>query len=400
VFRDQTPITDNTVGNLSFIANITTNGYIDQGVFTAGFYYYAVVAFNSTGNSTPSNNVIVDVHNPPISPIWIPPLNNTLINTINLTWSDIYNYDNYSVYRTNSSTWDSMDNILIGENISQLNYIDHPQIEGIYYYWLFATNTSGTSLLGTQLTIHVLIMNTPDFYAIPGGPVINHTIVIAWSPVNHTTQYYLYRSSTSQISIDQLTPYQIFASNITNFTDNNMPLGNYYYLLVPMSLFGQGNQSSILEIQVQDLPASPIITDAISGYMDNVQIFWNASISADHYIAYMGYQLITFNTSLSNLIASPMLDADMLNYTFTSARFGDHWFVVVAINATGTSNISNIFYFNNLSGQSTGLPNQVEILIIAGTSISVGVVTIVIIFIIRKRRNSPERLFEKLTNEL
>jgi len=60
LFRDINPITDASIGHLSYLATTTVNNYTDV-ITDVGVYYYAVVATNIAHNSTASNCVNVTV---------------------------------------------------------------------------------------------------------------------------------------------------------------------------------------------------------------------------------------------------------------------------------------------------------------------------------------------------
>ncbi len=91
-------------------------------------------------------------------------------------------------------------------------------------------------------------MNTPTLTSLTGEIVTNHIVYLEWIAVNHATQYYLYRSSEPFNDTSQLSVYQVFANSSTSFNDSNVPLGNYYYCLVPMTPYGAGNESLLLEV--------------------------------------------------------------------------------------------------------------------------------------------------------
>ena len=123
-------------------------------------------------------------------------------------------------------------------------------------------------------------------------------------------------------------------------------------------------------------------------------MIWNASSSATYYVAYMSLSPIDENTSLETLVSSPRLGANVLNYTFVGAKYGDHWFIVVSVNATGASNWSNIIEFSNIS-PTEGMSPQIEVLVIIGSVTVSAVVVILVWYIIRKRNLDPDRLMKK-----
>ena len=126
-----------------------------------------------------------------------------------------------------------------------------------------------------------------------------------------------------------------------------MNLATYYYVVVPGNQYGLGDPSDILIVRVENLLPSPVLTLVEKVQKDDIRVFWDPVPNTVNYIVYMSLVPINGTTIFGELFSSPLLDANVHNYTFIETGFGDHYFVVVAVNGTGYSEPSNVLYFDN-----------------------------------------------------
>jgi hypothetical protein len=396
IFRANSYIYSSNLTSLTPIAIIMgTNEFNDTGV-SVGWKYYAVIAYNSTGNSTLSNCVSVHIILAPYTPLWNSPLNSYFVNHINLSWSDSYGYGNYSVFRGNSSDFYSVSSvILISSNLSSLWIFDNITYDAQYYYWIISYNATGPSYPTQMLNLTGYYMPAPTLTLIPAVPVTNHTVKLVWDNVPHATGYYLYRACGSQADLSALSLYKTFIGYNGSFIDQNVPLGNYTYLIIPYSVKGNGDSSNFLLVRVEHSPPTPTLLSAKTVSRDSIIVFWEefGNYTGDlGFIVYMSLTPIDENTSLTNLFSSPLLASNVTNFTFIKAGFKMHYFVLVSVNATGSSGFSNIITFDN------SLPiSENNITLIIGLAIGgFFIVVIPVVIIFRKnRRYNPKNLLDK-----
>jgi hypothetical protein len=395
VYRADQPIDMSNINSIEFIANVSATWYIDTAMEGGYITYYAIVASNQTGNSTPSNSIAVDIRNVPNAPIWNSYTYTTFINQINLTWQDSYNYRNYSIYRTNSSNWNETTALLLGEHINSTFIFDFPAVEQNYFYWVFAHNASGTSRVSFSLELTCWLMAAPILTLVPNAPVTNHTFLLTWNSIPHAENYKIYRGFTPNFEIGESSPYQTFTTSSLNYRETNVPLGKYYFVIIASCTFGTGNQSSVRLVRVEDLPSAPIIANATRGNADAIIICWDLVPNADGYIAYMSLTPITENSSINAMVSSPLLGAAAINYTFYKAGIGNHWFIVVAVNGTGRSVFSNVYSFNNARDSTENV--GVTILFVIGSIGIAGLIGFTTWKYWQERRNDPDRIMKKFT---
>ncbi|MFX1392897.1 MAG: SBBP repeat-containing protein [Promethearchaeota archaeon] len=140
----------------AYIHQIKNNGTLeDQGIeelnytisgLVSGDYYYIVIAFNETGN-TSSNCLKVSIRIPPRAfNLFTDADDPDTDGNFNLTWSKSIGADNYSIYRSNNLI-SNLDNCIeIKSNIINLNYTVSGISSGTHYFIIVAYNRTGFTL--------------------------------------------------------------------------------------------------------------------------------------------------------------------------------------------------------------------------------------------------------------
>jgi hypothetical protein len=106
----------------------------------------------------------------------------------------------------------------------------------------------------------------------------------------------------------------------------------------------------------------------------------------------MSYSEITNGTALIDFMSSPKLNNKTFQFTFDGIGYGVHYFVVVAINGTGTSFYSNCIEYDNTPPKSD---DPMWMFIGIGVGIFLIVAIPLIIKYIHDKRNDPTRLLNK-----
>ncbi|MHA1871036.1 MAG: hypothetical protein ACTSXF_08805, partial [Promethearchaeota archaeon] len=134
IFRNNAPINDTNVASLTPINNTSSTNYTDT-VSAIGTYYYAIMAYNSSGNSSVSNNVSVSV---------VTPIGNVILNqitpypsitgNITLNWSAASNTEFYYVFMKHNSPFSSTDGLNYVINTTQTSCNITGLALGIWYF--------------------------------------------------------------------------------------------------------------------------------------------------------------------------------------------------------------------------------------------------------------------------
>jgi fibronectin type 3 domain-containing protein len=395
IYRSFQPITNENIHLLNAINSTTMLFYTDV-LVPGGFYYYAVRAFNTTGFSAISNVQYIEIRYVPQNPAWNMTRTNVIINRINFTWlnTDPYSKINgYFLARTETPIWDSNNAEYLAIYLTNSSFFFNLDKEGTYYYWIQAYNNSGPSFPTDPLNLTGYIMPSPVLTLISENPVLNNTIMLNWSTSNWAETYQIYKSMTPEIIFSPMYLYATVAANTTSFTDFNVPYGRYYYGILPISAFGPGDPSEILMVRVECRPPTPNLLSAVETNPGTFLVNWDPISGIDGYIVFVSRYPIVNEINFSVTTASPLLNSDMVNYTFSNLGVGSFYFVMVSVNGTGFSEISNVIIKSNF--REPGLPENV-ITMIWVMSCAVGTLIGLVAFkLIRDRRNNPDRILYK-----
>ena len=149
---------DSFSDGLDYIANVTTNNYLDS-VSTPGSYTYAIIASSPFGDSALSNNETINYINVSLETIAAPSLNPILNNSsvqgiVSLTWTAQAGANYYYVFR------DTLPII----SVAGLQYItvavtnsynDTITAPGTYYYAIIAVGIYGNSTLSNCVSVTI-----------------------------------------------------------------------------------------------------------------------------------------------------------------------------------------------------------------------------------------------------
>lgn len=164
----------------------------------------------------------------PTAPASISASDGTYSNKINLTWSAVSGAAGYSVWRNIINNSDSATSIASG--LTSANYDDTSVIvETSYYYWVKASNASGTSDFSVVDLgyAHLPAPSAPIGLSASYGSFTNK-ITVTWGAVASATGYGVWRGTTN----NSVTASLVGTSSGTAFDDSSVSRGALYYYWV------------------------------------------------------------------------------------------------------------------------------------------------------------------------
>ena len=155
--------------------NVTN--YLDTGLSVGVTYYYAVVAFNSGGDSFPAANFAQTTPIPAPEPLVI---TGVTANTIGLAWNDIY--DNEGGFRLERSTDSASFSPIANLAANTTNYLDTGLTPGNYYYYrVVAFNSGGDSFYSATVSSGATPVPAPDPLVVTG--IGSTEIGLSWNDI-------------------------------------------------------------------------------------------------------------------------------------------------------------------------------------------------------------------------
>jgi hypothetical protein len=280
------------------------------------------------------NGILPDA--PVLNPIISPDNDGDFI----ISWSSVSGADEYHLYRNTSSfsSTSGLTSIYQGSSIS-FNEID--LAEGNYYYGVVAVNSSGSSELSNIENVVVDYPNPPSEPTLSSisSPDNDGDFSISWSSVSGANEYHLYRNTSSFSSLSGLTP--IYQGSSTSYNEIDLAEGDYYYGVVAVNSSGVSDLSNIENVVVDYPPPNEPTLSSISS-PDNDGDFiitWSSVSGADEYHL---YRHTSSFSSVSGL--TPIYQGSSTSYGEIDLSEGDYYFGVIALNANGSSDLSNIEY--------------------------------------------------------
>ncbi|MHA1292769.1 MAG: hypothetical protein ACTSQJ_08905 [Promethearchaeota archaeon] len=219
--------------------------------YKSGDYYFIVVAYNKTGNST-SNCIKIRVRIPPgpftlSSNAGIPETDGTF----NLTWTISAGADNYSVYVYNSEINSSTisEASLIIQGLTN-NSIELWRWAGIHYFAILAYNKTGITL-SNNISIDIRI--PPTSFALStdaDDPDDDGKFYLIWQLSLGANNYSVYRYDSYIYNINSSLTLISKQIAISPLLIEDLEDGSYYFVIVAYNNFGNAT-SNCLKITVE-----------------------------------------------------------------------------------------------------------------------------------------------------
>ena len=330
-------------------ANLTA--YSDMTAAPATTYSYRVFAYNSAGDSPPSNSATATT--PDVPPTAPSGLAATAIgpHQINLGWTDTSN--NESGFRIQRATGGGAFATIatLGANVTAYSDTTLNTVT-TYSYRVFAYNIIGNSPFSNTATA-----TTP---ALPGPPTAPTSLTATLSPLsssaptvtlkwqdnaNNETSFSIQRATNAGFSAG-LTIFTVGA-NATTYTDSSVTLNTtYYYHVKAVNSYGSSaftNTASVTTPRTL-LPANPTNLLFVSSTRFAISMSWtdNAANEQGFYVfrstAGANGPWTLARTVLPKLASAP----STVTFTNTLLKRGtNYWYKVSAFNTAGASGNTN-----------------------------------------------------------
>jgi fibronectin type 3 domain-containing protein len=311
--------------------SVSTNTTYDDLSATPGTpYNYWVKARNAAGVSDFSNTdtgyraAII----PPI-PTGVAATDGTLSNRVRVTWNAATQATAYEVWRGIASSSAT----LRGE-ATTTTYDDTSALPGqIYYYWIMAKNSVGTSGRSLANTGYCpALPSLPTTVAATDGTFADK-VRVTWRAATGATAYEVWRGASATMAEAAM----IGAAPTTTYDDTTAIPGTvYYYWLKGKNAAGTSNFSDFNTgyRAVANLTAPTGVTATDGTYPDMVRVTWSATTEASAYEVWRG---ISSSSSQTIKIGEPATT----NYNDTNITPGTtYYYWVKAKNAVRTSAFS------------------------------------------------------------
>jgi fibronectin type 3 domain-containing protein len=225
------------------------NTYIDTDLSPGGIYYYRVQSYNFTLGSSAWSNEGINTTLSALAPVLnvITPYPDT-DGEILLNWSDVDGASYYYVYRDTSLITDISGLSPIASPITS-QYYDN-RFEGTYYYVITGVNAGEETPISNCESILVDLPgpDAPVLSSITPNPDTDGNVTLDWNDVEGATSYNVYRDTSLITDVSGLTP--ISTTTSSQYEDNGLPVGTYYYVITALNATGVSNISNCESVEV------------------------------------------------------------------------------------------------------------------------------------------------------
>ena len=276
------------------------------------------------------------VSTPPAAPTGVNATDGSSTANVGVSWSASSGATSYSVWRGTSSSSASATSIASG--LTSTSYNDTSATPGaLYYYWVKASNTAGTSGFSSSNTGYRSLSAPGGVSATDGTSTTQ--VTVTWNAVTGASHYRVYRATSAGGTKTALGSWQTARS----YADASATAGTTYYYFVVAAVDASGTRPSTYSSYntgyraVVAIPAPPTGVNAADGSSTaNVAVTWTASSGAASYSVWRG------TSSSSASAASIASGLTSTSHNDTSATPGVRFYYwVKATNAAGTSGFSS-----------------------------------------------------------
>jgi len=341
IYADTINVGDSTSDTITGLQNGTT-------------YYFAVSAFNDSGESANSNEKSATPQGQaPNAPILYSA--GAGQEQVDLLWSTVSDADGYYVkYGTQSGQYDQV----IDAGAWFMHTVTGLQGGTEYYFVINAYNQNGESPVSNERSATPVAPPPPNPPTLDSAEAGDGQVELHWSSVTDAYGYYI-KYGTQSGNYDS----QIDAGDITDYIITGLQNGTTYYFA--LSTYNQ-NGESVDSNEMSAMPTSPppgipVLTGSQSGdgYID---LTWSSADRADGYIVKYGTQPGVYEFTSDAGIATEYRVSNLENET-------KYYFVIVAYNTGGESDDSNeqraipigpVLFASNIEYNAAGQMTRVE----------------------------------------
>jgi hypothetical protein len=357
VFRN----TSNThTGESEIVSSHPSSSYDDTSATPGTTYYYWVQACNTGGCSTYSSfDTGYRAASPtiPTPPTGVSASDGTYPDKVQITWNASSGATYYKVF-SNTSNTHTGETILTPSHPTS-TYDDIIATPGTtYYYWVQACNSAGCSTYssfdtGYRATIPP-VPAPPTGVSASDGAYMDR-VTVTWNASSGATHYMIFSNTSNNHTGEMiLTPGHPSSPYDDMFA---IPGTTYYYWVQACNTGGCSTYSSFDTGFIAlgpTVPAPPTGVSASDGtYPDKVQVTWNASTGATHYMVFSN----TSNNHTGETVLTPCHPTSPYD-DITATPGTTYYYWVQACNVAGCSGYSN--YGTGKLGYQIFLPMIIE----------------------------------------
>ncbi|MEW6027431.1 MAG: fibronectin type III domain-containing protein [Planctomycetota bacterium] len=264
-------------GGFSILVSLNANAtyYADINLSSETFYYYRVRAFNSDGNSDPSNQAEAQtLPGPPDSPLLVQ-ANAVSFQQINIAWQDnSFNEEGFRIER--KTTANGTYNIIATLSPNTASFSDTSLLpETQYYYRLRSYNYLGDSSNSNALSATTLQMPpvAPSGLTATANPGIPYQVSLQWTDNSSNESGFKIERKTEGGNFQEITDR---AANSTSWVDTDiLPDTVYYYRLFGWNSGGYGGYSDVASLTTPFwLPLAPDQLAAWAVSASQINLSW------------------------------------------------------------------------------------------------------------------------------
>lgn len=283
----------NESNSAAWLADATTEAYLDTAVTVGTVYYYWITAVNGAGASAYSSvasGYAAESLVAPSAPSNLSASKGTYSDRVRLTWDAVSNAAAYEVYRNTVN--DSATATKLDPDATVAPFDDATvAVDTTYYYWVKAKNDAGVSGFsfgdsGYAVTMVVTPVAPTNVAATKGA--YTDRVRVSWTAVSNATAYEVYRNTANNSSAaTKLNP----DATVSPFDDATVAVDTTYYYWVKAK-----NDAGSSEFSAPDSgyasssltpPSAPAYLSATKGtFSDRVQISWTTVSNASSYEIY------------------------------------------------------------------------------------------------------------------
>ena len=266
-------------GEPDFVIHVSVNAnigsYADTNLSSETFYYYRVKAFNSGGNSGPSNEAEAQtLPGPPESPLLLQ-VNTFSFQQIDIRWQDnSFNEEGFRIER--KTTVNGTYNVITTVAINVISFSDTSLLpETKYYYRLRAYNFLGDSSNSNELsaTTQPMPPAAPSGLTCTANAGVPYQVSLLWTDNSNNETGFKIERKTEGGNFQEITSP---VSNTTSWIDTTvMPGTTYYYQIYGWNAGGYGGYSNLSSVTTPSwLPLAPDQLNAWAIAASQINLQW------------------------------------------------------------------------------------------------------------------------------